>query len=95
MKKALLIILFTAFFVTMAGPSLAQQDQEQTIACPQVITENHETRCIDGYQWLVWYAPFGCRTYMVPAAQKFEIVYKRNGKPKMALPIPCDAPHEE
>jgi len=86
MKTLLLSLLITG---AIAGMAMAHQEA-QDIACPAVIVDNYETRCIDGYQWLVKYERIGCMTYAVPVAQKFEIYPKANGKPKMSLPVQCE-----
>ena len=74
----------------MAGAAeLSQEAKAEGENCITVIVDNFATRCIDGYEWLVKYEKFGCMTSVIPVAQKFEIAYKKNGTPKMMLPVPC------
>lgn len=72
-------------FILLGVVSMAAANEN----CTTVIVNNYETKCIDGYEWLVKYEKFGCHTAVVPVAQKFAIYPKANGKPKMSLPVPC------
>jgi len=72
-----------------AAPAPAQEAAQGT-SCPHVIINAYDTACIDGYQWLIRYETAGCYTYAVPIAQKFGVVTRKNGTPKLTVPIACE-----
>lgn len=85
------VMMLLAGCALFVAPVLAQEvDQGLTSTCPTRGSNNYITQCIDGYEWMAKFETVGCIQHLVPIAQKLEIVYKRNGTPRLVIPVPCE-----
>jgi hypothetical protein len=82
MKNFVMVLIVLAMLCIGMGSAKAT---ENSFACLTVMPLIY-TMCINGYVYTT--VQQGCN--IVGFTQAFEIDYKKNGKPNMVVPIPCD-----